>query len=121
VTTLRDVNMTLKEMADRLHLSVRCGGDQLGKNVTGGYAGDLLSDVIANSNAGNVWVTMQVHINIVAIAVLKDLAGIIIVQGRQPTEETLKKASEEKVALFVSDLPAFETTGRLYALVGGSS
>ena len=110
--------MTLKEMADRLRLTVRSGGDQLDKTVTGGYAGDLLSDVIANACAGNVWVTMQVHINIVAIAVLKDLAGIIIVQGRQPTDETLNKANEEKIALFVSDLPAFETIGRLHALVG---
>jgi hypothetical protein len=113
--------MKLREVVESLHLSVRSGEDRLDQAVTGGYAGDLLSDVIANSKAGNVWITMQVHVNIVAVAVLKDLAGIIIVQGRQPSEETLKKAKEEKVAIAVSDAPAFETGGRLYTLIDGSS
>jgi hypothetical protein len=111
--------MKLSEVVDRLHLSVRCGADRLDQEVTGGYAGDLLSDVIANSKPGNVWITMQVHTNIVAVAVLKELAGIIIVQGRHPAEDTLKRASEEKMAIVVSDVPAFETAGRLYSLVGG--
>lgn len=113
--------MKLKEIVERLHLSVRCGEDRLDQLVTGGYASDLLSDVIANSKAGNVWVTMQVHANIVAVAVLKDLAGIIVVQGRQPAEDTLKKAKEEKVPILVSDLPAFETVGKLHPLIDGSS
>jgi len=113
--------MKLKEIVDKLHLSVQCGADRLEEDVTGGYVGDLLSDVIANSSAGNVWITMQVHVNIVAIAVLKDLAGIIIVQGRQPAEDTMKKAGEEHVALCVSNLPAFETAGNLFALLDGSS
>ena len=113
--------MMLKEVVDRLHLTVRCAGNQLDQVVTGGYAGDLLSDVIANSKAGNVWITMQIHPNIVAVAVLKELAGIIIVHGRQPAEDTLKRGGEEKVPIFVSDLPAFETIGRLYSLIDGSS
>ena len=113
--------MRLREVVEGLHLSVRRGEDQLDQDVTGGFAGDLLSDVIAHSKAGDVWVTMQVHVNIVAVAVLKDLAAIIIVQGRQPAEDTLKKAGEENVALLVSDRPAFETVGRLYSLLQSSS
>ena len=113
--------MKLKEIIEKLHLSARCGEDRLDQQVSGGYASDLLSDVIANSKAGNVWVTMQVHVNIVAVAVLKDLAGIIIVQGRQPAEETLRKAREEGVAIIVSDLPAFETIGRVHSLLEGRS
>jgi predicted methyltransferase len=113
--------MKLKEIVEKLHFSVRCGEESLDKVVSGGYASDLLSDVIANSKAGNVWITMQVHVNIVAVAVLKDLAGIVIVQGRQPAEETLKKGRDEKIAIIVSDLPAFETAGKLYALLDGGS
>jgi len=113
--------MTLKKIATALHLSVCTGGDQLDQEVTGGYAGDLLSDVIANSKAGQLWITMQVHSNIVAVAVLKDLAGIVVVQGRQPADDTLKKASEENVAILVSKLPAFETAGKLSMLLTGSS
>jgi len=113
--------MTLREVADKLHLAVQCGEDKLDQVVKGGIVGDLLSDVIANSNASQVWITMQVHVNVVAVAVLKDLAGIIIVQGRKPAEETLKKAQQENVAILVSDRSAFETAGKLYELLGGST
>jgi predicted transcriptional regulator len=112
--------MTLKQVVGALHLTVRSGGDHLDQVVTGGYVGDLLSDVIANSKAGNIWITMQAHSNIVAVAVLRDIAGIVIVQGRQPAEDTLKRANEENVPILVSDLPAFETAGTLSALLAGS-
>ena len=107
--------MTLRETVERLHLSVRCCEDRLDRVVTGAYSGDLMSDVIANGKAGNVWITMQVHLNIVAVAVIKELAGIIIVQGRQPAGDTLKKATDEHVPIAVSELPAFEVAGKLYA------
>jgi hypothetical protein len=113
--------MKLKEIVEKLHCSVQTGEDLLNQEVLGGYASDLLSDVIANSKAGDVWVTMQVHVNIVAVAVLKELAGIIIVQGRKPAEDTLRKAREEKIAVIVSDLSAFETVGKIHSMMEGRS
>jgi hypothetical protein len=110
--------MTLRTLVDSLHLDVVCGNEKLDQKVSGGYAGDLLSDVIAHSNAGNVWVTMQAHVNIVAVAALKDLAGIVIVRGKRPADDTLARAKEQKVALLLSELPAFETIGRIHALLG---
>jgi hypothetical protein len=112
--------MNLREIVDKLSLKVRCGADHLDREVTGGFVSDLLSNVIAQSKPGDVWLTMQVHVNIVAVAVLKELAAIILVQGREPAEDTLKKAIEEKVAILVSDLPAFATAGKLYAMGIGS-
>jgi hypothetical protein len=111
--------MTLRTLADTLHFDVVCGNEKLDQNVSGGYAGDLLSDVIAHSDAGNVWVTMQAHVNIVAVAALKDLAGIVIVRGKRPADDTLARANEQKIALLVSDLPAFETIGRIHAILAG--
>ena len=105
--------MKLREIVDRVKLKILCGGEELDREVTGGYSGDMLSDVIANSKSGNVWLTMQAHVNIVAVAVLKELAAIIIVQGRTVAEETLKKAREEKVTILVTEMPAFETAGIL--------
>lgn len=113
--------MKLIEIIKSLDLKVRCGEGQLDREVTGGCASDLLSNVIAIAKPGNVWITMQVHVNIVAVAVLKELAAIIIVQGREPAEDTLRKATEERVTILVSDLPAFETAGKLYALGVGVS
>jgi hypothetical protein len=108
--------MTVKDAAGKLGLSVCHDGNGLDTEITGGYSGDLLSDVIANSRAGNVWVTMQVHVNIVAVAVLKELAAIIIVNGRQPAQDTLARAGEENVPILSSRLPAFEIAGKLYFL-----
>ena len=84
--------------------------------VTGGYSSDLLSDVMGNAQAGDIWITMQVHKNIVAVAAMKDLSGIILVNSRKPDNDTLQKAEEENIAVLGSDLPAFEVAGRLYDL-----
>jgi predicted transcriptional regulator len=108
--------MLLREIAETLHLSVQSGGEGMDRIVTGGYAGDQLSDVIAHGKSGNVWVTMQVHVNIVAVAILKELAGIIIVQGRQPADEVLRIASEKKVPILASDSSAYETVAKLAGL-----
>ena len=105
--------MTLADLADRLGLQVKAGHGQLQSEVTGGYASDLLSDVIANARAGDLWITLQRHVNIVAVASMKDLAGVVLVNGRQPEEETIEKAEAEHVPLLVSGMPTFELAGRL--------
>jgi predicted transcriptional regulator len=106
--------MKLKDVVEQLRLQVRSGGDGLQREVTGGYVSDLLSDVMANTKAGNVWVTLQIHQNIVAVATLNELVGIILVNGREPEEGTLQKARAEGVPLMVSEWSAFEVAGRLF-------
>lgn len=108
--------MKLKDIIIALNLELKTGKDLLEREVTGGYAGDLLSDVIANSKKGNIWVTLQIHQNIIAVACSKELAGIIIVNGRKPEEETLNKAKEEKVPVMISGLLTYEIVGRLYEI-----
>jgi len=100
----------------QLNLHVRSGQEDLGREVTGGYAGDLLSDVLANAEPGNIWVTLQIHQNIVAVASMKDLSGIILVNGREPEKDTVEKAEAENVVTMVTELPTFELVGRLYGL-----
>jgi predicted transcriptional regulator len=108
--------MTIREIVHDLGLTVCCGEETLDREVGGGYAGDLLSDVMANSKAGHVWITMQVHVNIVAVALLKELAAVILVNGRRPADDTLRKAIAEKVPILMSASPAFTVAGRLYTL-----
>lgn len=107
--------MQLKEIQKRLGLKVSSDGD-LEREVTGGYASDLLSDVLAHAKEGNLWVTLQTHQNIVAIASAKGLSGIILVNDRTPESETVKKAEAEKIPIFTSNLPTFEIIGQLYQL-----
>ena len=109
--------MDLESVAKALNLKVRSGADKLKTEIRGGYTGDLLSDVMANSGEGDVWITRQVHQNIVAVASLKEHAGIILVQGSEPANDTLEKAIKGGVPILVTDLPAFEVTGRLYELI----
>jgi hypothetical protein len=106
----------LTELIQKLNLDVRSAKANLEREVTGGYASDLLSDVIANGKEGNIWITLQIHHNIVAVASMKELAGIILVNGREPEQETVEKAETENLVLMVTELPTFEVVGRLYSL-----
>lgn len=106
----------LADLVEEFDLVVRSGRGNLASEVTGGYASDLLSDVMANSCEGDVWITLQIHHNIVTVASMKDLAGVILACGREPDEDTLEKAEAENIPLLVSKLPTFELAGRLYAL-----
>jgi len=108
--------MKLAEIAERLDLEVHCCADRLDREVTRGYASDLMSDVIARAREGDLWVTLQVHLNVVAVAVMKGLSGVVFVNGREPEPETLDRARDEGLPLLTSGLPAFELVGRLYAM-----
>ncbi len=107
--------MKLRELVKKFDLEVKCAANRLDRKVEGGYVSDLLSDVIANGKAGDLWVTLQIHQNIVAVASLNNLAVIVIVNGRQPEEETIKKAEEEGIPIMVSKMSAFELVGRLHS------
>ena len=108
--------MKLIDLVEGLGLTVEVAGDTLDVEVTGGYASDLISDVLAHAVAGDVWITLQTHQNIVAVASLKELAGIVLVGGREPQEDTLLKAAQEGVPILVSEMTTFELVGRLYEL-----
>ena len=109
--------MNLETIAKTLQLRIHTGGDRLGVEVRGGYVGDLLSDVMANSREGELWITRQTHQNIVAVASLKDLAGVILVKGAEPAADTLEKAARENIPLFTTELSAFETAGRVHRMI----
>ena len=104
----------LKDIVEKLNLKIVSG--DLNKEVSGGYSSDLLSDVIANAEKDNIWITLQIHVNIVAVANLKELAGIILVNGRQPEEATLNKAKQENILIMLTELSTFEIVGKLYEL-----
>ena len=108
--------MKLADLVETLGLEVKSAQNNLANQVSGAYVSDLLSDVIANGGEGDVWVTLQVHVNVVAVAVMKDIAGIILVNGREPQQDTVEKAEAEGIPLMVSSLPTFELAGRLYGL-----
>jgi DNA-binding LacI/PurR family transcriptional regulator len=110
--------MTLKKIVENLGLNVVTAKDMLDADVNNGYTSDLLSDVMANAKQNNLWITLQIHQNIIAVAKLKELSGIIIVNNRKPEEDTMKKAEEEKVPLMTTSDSAFVISGKLFGLIG---
>lgn len=69
---------------------------------------------MGNANEGEVWITIQVHKNIVAVAALKELAAIVLVKGLKATDEALETANEQGIPILQTEEPAFEIAGKLY-------
>ncbi len=109
--------MKLDDIVKEISLDLKTCDSCLNNQVTGAYVSDLLSDVMANSKDGNIWITLQMHMNIVAVAGLNNLAGIVVVGGRQPDQDVLEKAETEKVAIMTTPLTTFEIAGRLYRML----
>jgi hypothetical protein len=109
--------MKVVDMINALSLEVFQLQGDFNAEVSGGYASDLLSDVMARSKEKNVWITLQTHLNIVAVAKLKDLAAVVFVNGRRPDEDTLQRAREENVVLLGTNETTFSICGKLYNLL----
>ena len=112
----RRKTMRLSEISRQLEL--RCLTPELGeeRDVVGGHASDLLSDVLANAADGGLLVTMQVHMNVIAVALHAGLAAVIFTTGMVPEEAVRQKAVAERLPLFAARQSTFEVAGRLYAL-----
>lgn len=110
--------MTVKDLVQKLGLVVFCGEESLDRDVVGGYVSDLLSDVMGFAKEGEVWITLQGHKNVVAIASLKDLAAVILVKGNVPEPDTLEHAKREGIPILGTNGQTFETVGKIYQLIG---
>lgn len=109
--------MQVKEIVEKLNLSVLSGAEGLDKEVTGGYTSDLLSDVMGNCDAGKIWITLQTHKNVMAIASLKDIAAVILIKNLQAEPDMAKQSDHEGIPVLSTSLPAFELSGKLFELL----
>lgn len=109
--------MNLQQIIDELNLSVLTESkDFASVNPTGGYSSDLLSCVMAGAKKGNIWVTLQAHLNIVAIAALNEVAAIIITENAHPDAPSIAKANEQGVILLSTSQPTYEVSGKLWQM-----
>lgn len=106
--------MQVEELIKRLPVTVVVAGEP--SVVNGGYVSDLLSHVMGQARAGDVWVTLQGHQNIIAVASLVGIPAVIIAGGMNPDPDTIKKAKAEGITLMTSVLPVFEVVGLLHRL-----
>ena len=108
--------MIVQEIVEVLGAEVVAGAEKMDSHISGGYASDLLSNVMSQGKMGNVWVTMHGHQNIIAVASLLGLSAVIIAGQVQPDKEAINKANAEEIPLLITALPVFEVVGLLYGL-----
>jgi predicted transcriptional regulator len=108
--------MKVSQIVDALSLSVKAGRRGLDVEVTGGYAADLLSCAMAGASSGNLWVTLQGHLNVVAVATLNELAGIIVTEGKPISPDALAKADDEGIPILTTSMSTFEVAGKLWEM-----
>jgi hypothetical protein len=107
--------MNLQEIIQALDLAVLTESKDFTQILpSGGYCADLLSCVMSGAGHQSVWVTLQCHGNIVAVAALLDLSAIIITENAQPEPETIAKANEEGITLLSTPRKSYEVCGLLW-------
>ena len=106
--------MKVSDLVNELNLTVFSGTSGLEKEITGGYSSDLLSDVMGNAEEGHVWITLQTHKNIMAVASLKEISAIILVKNLKPDEEVKKISNDEELPILGTCLDAFTIAGKIY-------
>ncbi|MDF1576373.1 MAG: DRTGG domain-containing protein [Bacteroidales bacterium] len=108
--------MTTEQVIEQLNLKVFTGRIS-SREVKGGYVSDLLSDVMGHAKEGEVWITLQAHMNVVAIASLKDLSAILLVKGIEPEKAVVDRAGKEGVLILGTREDTFTISGKLYQLL----
>ncbi len=100
--------MTVREMVSKTKVKVLTGEKGLKREITGGYCGDLLSFVMAHAQSGQVWVTIQSHINVIAVAQLVGISCVVLAENQSMDEDVLDKAREEEIVVATTPLTSFE-------------
>ncbi len=107
--------MNLQEIITKLNLTVFTTPKDFTLVIPcDGYTSDLLSCVMAGAQPENIWVTIQAHMNVVAVAALREVAAVIITENARPEADVVTKANEQNVILLGTSEPSFEIVGKLW-------
>jgi predicted transcriptional regulator len=109
--------MNLEQIIQALDLTVLTNQKDFSSIIPqSGYTSDLLSCVMAGASHKSIWITLQAHTNIVAVAALLELSAVIITEGAIPDQITLDKAKDEGIILLSSKERTFTVVGKLWEM-----
>ena len=100
--------MTVRELAKRTDAEILTGDSGTDAEITEGYCCDLLSWAMAHGKKGMAWITVQTHMNVVAIAVMKGMTCVIAPEHAAFAGDVIAKAREEGIHLLSTKYNAFE-------------
>ena len=100
--------MKVRELMELLNAECLTPDADLEAEISCGYSCDLLSWVLAHGKQGMAWCTVQTHMNVIAVAVLMEMACVILVEGVEIEEPSLKKAILEEMPVLVTKKTAYE-------------
>lgn len=106
--------MNVKELLTLIEAENLTPGADLEKEIKCGYTCDLLSWVMKNGDEGMAWVTVQTHMNVIAVAVLAEMACVILPESIDMEQDVLKKAEEEGLCVMKTKLSSYEICGRMH-------
>ncbi len=109
--------MKVKDLLKEESFTVIAGEKGLDKELEGVYIGDLLSWVMAHLQENEAWITIQSHVNVIAVAVLNDAACILLAEGAYLDEDAKKKADQEDLAVIMTSMSAFELAVKINELM----
>ena len=108
--------MTVRELIERTGMEVLLLSDG-DREVTGGYAGDLLSWVMGRAQSGDCWVTIMSNVNVAAVGQLTDCACIVFSEGVHPDEAVVNAAKLHDLNLLLTEKSTFEVCAEVGALL----
>ena len=106
--------MTIRELVPLLEAKILSEGEDMDREIQCGYTCDLLSWVMGHGEEGMAWVTVQTHMNVIAVALLSDMACVIMPESIEMEQESLDKANAEGMCVLQSPLSGYEICGRMY-------
>ena len=104
--------MKVSQLIEKLDLKILSNGED--KEIAGVYVGDLLSRVMSSTEEGNAWITVQAHLNVVAVAELNGISCVILPEKIEFDENSAQKATEKGIYILQSDLTAYELCWKLH-------
>ena len=108
--------MDIKTLKEKLNVTLICG-DDLEREVTGCYCGDLLSWVMSRAQEGDAWLTVMGNVNSIGVAVLADVACIILTENAALDEEALKRAEQNGVIILTTEKNSYRVAAEISRLI----
>jgi predicted transcriptional regulator len=108
--------MVLSDVARLLDAELMCCDEKRSMEISGVCASDLMSDVLAFGQAGGLLLTGLINAQSINTAEVADVAAVVYVRGKRPTDEVIELAREKGIPVLTCCLSMFEACGRMHAM-----